>query len=51
MGTEGRKLRKSVQKRNRMCKGPVVLKGGMGYLGERHQEGGCGILGRKAQSL
>lgn len=49
MSTEARKLL-SVQEGSRLCKGPVVPKGGMRYLGEGHQKEGCGVLGRKAQS-
>lgn len=44
------KLGKEVQEGKRMCKGPVSLKVGMGYLGEGYQEGGSVILGRKVQS-
>lgn len=50
MSTEDRKPGKDVQEGSRMCKGPVVPKGGMGYLREGYQEGECGILGKKAQS-
>lgn len=34
-----------------MCKGPVVLKDGMGYLGEGYQEGGSVILQESSEPM